>query len=260
MPTKKLKKFLLITGLFFIIIHLYLYTACAFEFNVGETLTYYIYAGGLKVGYQIIEVKGIKKINGKKVVELRGHSKSAPFVSLLYRLNDKWRVLIDAETLKPIRIEKDMVEGKKTGFIIYEIDQENLRVIMTDVTNNRVKELRAKNPVYDFISMVYKFRRDALLYSDIGKRITFDFLEANKTRTVSFINMGEIAIQNPLKSKKKGNKTVRATIYKQTKKPGIIFYVDSNEGHIPLKMEVKARLANALKIQIEVELKNYRPH
>ena len=231
-----------------------------YEFKVGETLTYNIYAAGLKVGYQIIEVKGIKNINGRKVIELKGHSKSAPFVSLLYRLNDKWRILVDAESLKPIRIEKDMVEGKKSGFIIYEIDQENLKVIMTDVTNNRVKEIKAKNPVFDFISMVYKFRRDAALYSDIGKRITFDFLEPEKTRTVSFINVGESLIPNPISSKNKRNRTVRTIVYKQTKKPWIIFYVDSNEGHLPLKMEVEAKLANALKIQIEVELKKYKPH
>jgi len=222
---------------------------------VGEKLKYTIYAAGIKVGYQLIEVKDVKKINGREVYILRGHSKTTPLVSLLYRLNDRWEVTMDKENLLPLRIEKDMLEGKDKGFIVYDINQNNLTVTIHNVEKSRIKTVNAKNPIFDFISMVYHFRSVASTYKNEGDKITFDFLEPYSVRTVTFINMGN----TNLDIKKLSSAPFITCRYKQTQNPGIEFFVNNKDSYLPLKMKVNAKLANKLRIKIEVFLEEYKP-
>jgi len=224
-------------------------------FSVGEKLKYNIYAAGIRVGYQLIELKDIKKLNGREVYVLRGHSKTTPLVSLLYRLNDRWEILMDKEKLVPLRIEKDMVEGREKGFIVYEINQNDLTVTIHNIDKSRIKTVNAENPIFDFISMVYHFRSVAPVYNKEGDKITFDFLEPKTVRTVTFMNMGS----SSLEIKQLSSKPFITSRYKQTQSPGIEFFVHSSDSFLPLKMEVEAKLARKLRIKIEVLLEEYRP-
>ena len=69
------------------------------SFAIGEKIRYSIYAAGWRVGYQTIELDSIQKLNDVDVYLLKGLSKTAVFVSIFYRLNDKWSVFIDKNSL-----------------------------------------------------------------------------------------------------------------------------------------------------------------
>ncbi|MFW6138765.1 MAG: DUF3108 domain-containing protein [Spirochaetota bacterium] len=226
----------------------------AAHFQVGEKLKYAIYAAGIKVGYQLIELEDIETYNGMEVFKLNGHSKTSFLVSLAYRLNDKWEIILDRDTLQPIRIEKDMVEGTEKGFVVYQIDQKNRQVVINYTKKDDTKYLAAENDVYDFISMVYKFRSMATDYSHYGDEITFDFLEPDSLRTVTFVNKGLERIEVPKLSR---NRKYTVYRYRQVQKPHIEFFVSNDKTGIPLKMKVNARLTKRLSIKIEVFLDEY---
>ncbi len=227
------------------------------QFTVGEKLKYSIYAGGIKVGYQTIEVSSVDRLRNRDVFVITGRSWTSAFVSIFYRLDDNWKIYIDTKTLLPLRVEKDMMEGGKEGMFIYDLDQAHRSVVIRDVTNNStIKTVKADNDVFDFVSMVYFFREHAASFADTGDKLVFDFLEPKRVRTVSFKNEGTEDIIMPKISRSKAIPTKK---YKQIGDAGIEFFVSDDNLYLPLKMAVNAKLPRKLRIKINVYLEKYAP-
>ncbi len=223
------------------------------SFSVGEKLKFKIYAGGVYVGYQTLELKAEQKINGVETYVLQGQSKTAGFVSIFYRLNDKWTIYIDKNTYLPVRIEKEFVEGKNEGFYIYDIKQNENLVILHNKDTGKEKHIQSKNHVFDLFSLIYFFRNNPAV---INETYTFDFLEPRSVRTVHFADEGETEIKIPRISSKT---LISVRKIKQVGGLGIRIFVGEDDLKLPLKMIVPAKLKNKKKMDIVFILAKYSP-
>lgn len=240
-------------GIFFLIYSITWAENTKPPFSVGERLRYFIYAAKLYVGYQTIELESVEKINNIDVYKLKGNSRSAFLVSIIYRLDDKWTIFIDKSTLLPIRVEKDMVEGRSRGYFIYDIDQENNTVIIQDKTGGKREVVNSQNLVFDLFSLLYFFRSNPSLFEET---FTFDFLESHNVHTVHFQDEGEVEIIIPRISKKR---EVIARKLKQVGGIGIEIYVSNDELRLPLKLVSPAILPGDKRLMIELYIDRYAP-
>jgi hypothetical protein len=222
-------------------------------FSVGEKLKFKIYAAGIYVGYQTIELSAEQKINGGETYVLKGLSKTAGFVSIFYRLNDKWTIYIDKNTYLPIRIEKEFVEGKSEGFYIYEIKQNDNLVILHNKETGEDKHIQSTNYVFDLFSLIYFFRNNPAV---INETYTFDFLEPRRVRTVQFEDKGETEISIPRIS---SNTKISVREIKQVGGLGIRIYVSEDDLKLPLKMVTPAKLRKNKRLDVVFSLDRYSP-
>ena len=93
-------------------------------FGVGEKIGYQLHAKGLYLGDQTVELESIDQLDGRDVYKLRGFTMSSRFMNLFFPVDDKWLVYIDRLKLMPLKLEKDMLEGKNQAFLIYYINQD----------------------------------------------------------------------------------------------------------------------------------------
>lgn len=224
-------------------------------FSLGEKLRYGIYAAGLRVGSQTIELQSVQKLNGTDVYLLKGLSRTSPFVSIFYRLNDDWSIFIDKNTLLPLRVEKDWKEGPDEGYYTYDIDQANDTVIHHNVIKGNTKTLNSENDVFDLFSLIYFYRYNPHLFDTT---YTFDFLEIKSVRTVHFQNEGEVELAIPKISRKK-DITITAYKLKQVGGIGIEIYIANDNLRLPLKMVVPSKLPKGKKLNVEFYIDKFSP-
>ena len=242
----------------FFVIHIFIVSS-AFAadknraFSIGEKLKYNIYASGFYVGYQTIELKDGYAIDGVETYLLEGLSKTAAYVNIFYKIDNKWVIYIDKNTYIPIRIEKDFVEGKKEGYYIYHIKQKEKLVILHNVEKGVQKTIQTENRVFDLFSLIYFFRNNSAVIEDI---YTFDFLEPKSVRTVHFKNEGETKISIPRISSDNSIPVQKIT---QIGGLGICIYVGTDDLKLPLKMIVPAKLKGKRKVDVEFILDKYSP-
>ncbi len=222
-------------------------------FSVGERLRFFIYASKLYVGYQTVELVGVEELDGIEVYKIEGVSRSSFLLSIIYRLDDKWTVYIDTKTLLPVRVEKDMKEGRTTGFFVYDIDQNNGTVKIHDRTNNSTKKVSAENLIFDLFGLLYYYRANPEPFRD---RFTFDFLEPHAIHPVEFKDVGDEQIIIPRISKKR---TVSTNKLQQVGGIGIEIFVSNDELRVPLKMTVPSILPGDKKLLIEFYIDRFSP-
>ncbi len=222
-------------------------------FSPGEKLQYSIHAASFYVGKQIIELDKTDRYGAVEVYRLNGHSRTSPFISIFYRLDDKWLVFMDRDTLLPLRVEKDMVEGKSQGYITYTIDQAAGSVLIESADGKTKKIVTADNRVLDLFSLIYYYRKDPALFDTL---FTFDFLEAKNVQTVQFQNAGDAEIIVPKISK---IDTVQAVKLQQVGGIGIEIYVGRDALRLPLKLVVPSKLPRKKRMIIEFNLEKYAP-
>ncbi len=222
-------------------------------FRVGEKLRYSIYALGIRVGYQTMEFSEIGELNGSEVYILKGLSTSAGFLSIFYRLNDKWNIFMEKESFIPVRVEKDWQEGKDEGYYLYEIDQRSRKVTLHNVSGGSVKVIDSENTVFDLFSLVYYYRKYVEAFDDV---FTFDFLESRSVQTVSFQNEGTVRVTVPRISK---NRSIRATKLQQIGGVGIEIYIADDNLRLPLKIVAPSKLPKDKVLDVIFYLDRYYP-
>ncbi len=224
-------------------------------FSIGEEIRYAIYAAGWRVGYQTIELDSIQKLDEVDVYLLKGLSRTTVFLSIFYRLNDKWNVFIEKSSLLPLRVEKDWQEGKGEGYYIYEINQQDRVVILHNVSKGNTKTMNPEHYVFDLFSLIYFYRNNP---HHFDSSYTFDFLEPKSVRTVHFQNEGEEEIEIP-KIMRRENVTLTAQKLKQIGGIGIEIYVATDDLRLPLKMVVPSKLPKGKKLDIEFYIDKFTP-
>lgn len=222
-------------------------------FSIGEQLRYSIYALGVKVGYQTLELSAEGELNGSEMYILKGLSKSAGFLSIFYRLNDNWNIFMEKDSFLPVRVEKDWQEGRDEGYYRYEIDQQSRKVTLYNVSGGTVKSIDSKNFVFDLFSLVYFYRKNTEAFDDV---FTFDFLEARSVQTVSFQNEGTVRVTVPRISEKR---SIRAKKLQQIGGVGIEIYMADDNLKLPLKIVAPSKLPKDKVLDIVFYLDRYYP-
>jgi hypothetical protein len=222
-------------------------------FSVGERLRFFIYASKLYVGYQTVDFVGVEEFEGSEVYKICGISRSSFLLSIIYRLDDKWTVFIDKDTLLPVRVEKDMTEGRDTGFFVYDINQEESTVKIHDRTNNKTEVVSSENLIFDLFSLIYYYRGNPAPFES---KFTFDFLEPHALHPVEFVDRGVEQIIIPRISKKR---TVSARKLQQIGGIGIEIFVSDDDLRVPLKMIVPSILPGNRKLLIEFYIDRFAP-
>ena len=222
-------------------------------FTVGEKLGYQLHARGLYMGTQTMELEAVTQFKERDVYVLRGLSSSSRFMSMFFPVNDKWLVYIDRQNLVPLRLEKDMHEGKKKAFLVYHIDQENKRVVFENETTGSRDEKEGVHQVFDLFTVTYFYRQFPEQFDDV---FTFEFLEERNIKTVQFRNEGKVMVKViTISSKKK----IPAYKIKQVGGIGIEIYMSTDELRLPLKIVTPARLKKGRKLNVEMNLDKYSP-
>ncbi|MFW6180243.1 MAG: DUF3108 domain-containing protein [Spirochaetota bacterium] len=229
------------------------YVAAAHPFSAGEKLQYGILAAGFPVGKQTIELSGTGDFLGQPVYNLYGRSRTSGLLSIFYRLDDKWHVFMDRDSILPVRVEKDMKEGQKEGYYVYDIDQADRRVIIHNLKDNNIKTVQAENTVFDLFSLIYFYRKDPSVFD---REFTFDFLEPNDVHTVHFRNEGLTEIKIDRISRYDEIPCIKL---QQIGGVGIEIYVGSDELRLPLKLVVPSKLPRDRELIVEFVLEKYAP-
>ena len=222
-------------------------------FGVGEKIGYQLHAKGLYLGDQTVELESIDQLDGRDVYKLRGFTMSSRFMNLFFPVDDKWLVYIDRLKLMPLKLEKDMLEGKNQAFLIYYINQDEKRVVFENATTGNIEEKEGKHHVFDLFTMIYYYRQNPQAFDE---GYTFEFLEEKGLLTVQFKNEGETRIKViPISNRKK----IPAYKLMQVGGIGIEIYVSTDELRIPLKVVSPVRMKKERKFNIEMNLNKYKP-
>ena len=222
-------------------------------FSGGEKIEYKIYASGFSVGYQTIEVVGIDRVNGKDVWVIKGRSKTTPLLSLFYRLDDRWVVYIDKDTLLPLIVKKNVLEGRRKDYLIYNIKQNQKLVIISDKSGKKIKEIKYKNKLFDLFSLIYYFRAKP---ESFKSDFIFDFLEEKSVRTVHFKRDKDLNIIIPTISRRNPVKAISIT---QIGGIGINIIVGRDKIRLPLKMVVPSRLPGNKRLNVIFSIHRFTP-
>jgi hypothetical protein len=220
---------------------------------VGEKIGYQVNAANLYLGNQVVELREIDRFDGREVYQLHGLTTASKFMNLFYKVDDKWLVFIDRERLIPLRLEKDMLEGKREAYLVYHIDQDGRRVVFENASSGSVKEKESQHLVFDVFTLAYYYRQFPERFDGV---FTFDFLEEGGLQTVQFQNEGEVEIRViPMA----GTKKIRAYKMRQIGGIGIEIYVSTDELRLPLKIVTPAKLKRGRTLNVEMNLEKYRP-
>jgi hypothetical protein len=222
-------------------------------FSVGEKIGYQVNAANLYLGNHIVELRAIDRLDGREVYKLHGLTTASKFMNLFYKVDDKWLVFIDRARLIPLRLEKDMLEGKREAYLVYHIDQDGRHVVFENRSSGEVKEKESQHLVFDVFTLAYYYRQFPEQFDGM---FTFDFLEEGGLQTVQFRNEGEVDIRViPMA----GTKKLRAYKMKQVGGIGIEIYVSTDELRLPLKIVTPAKLKRGRTLNVEMNLEKYRP-
>ena len=125
---------------------------------MGERLGFHGRWLTIPVGYGWIEVKELTAIEGRPAyhIEVQGHTNDV--LSTFYPIHDVIHSYLDAETLKPLRFEKDQREGHYRAHEVVTFDHERRLATYHSLLNNSTKEIALPEAFEDLISALFWFR------------------------------------------------------------------------------------------------------
>ena len=126
--------------------------------RVGERLSFHGRWLGIPVGKGWIEVKSLTELNGRAVYLIEAEGRSNDFLSTFYPIHDVLRSYLDAETLRPVQVEKSQREGRYRAEEIVTFDYERLIATYRSLLNGSVKEVPVPPDVHDLMSAFYWLR------------------------------------------------------------------------------------------------------
>ncbi len=154
-----------------------------YPLSVGER---YVYRGGwsvFSVGTAVVEILPMVQVNGKSSYHIYVEARTNDFFSAIYNAEQIVEVFIDAETLRPYKME---LKGRETKFLRHHIsifDYEKGRAYYWKKTVRIGKEKEPgireisydlKPGLFDALTPIFRFRA---IEPKIGKKINFQVLE-----------------------------------------------------------------------------------
>ena len=126
--------------------------------TVGERLKFHGRWFGVPVGSGWIEVKEMVDLEGRQAyhIEAQGHTNEV--LSAFYPIHDVMHSYLDAETLQPLRFEKDQREGGYRAWEVVTFDQQRHVATYRSLLNQSVKDIPLPDAFQDLISALYWFR------------------------------------------------------------------------------------------------------
>ena len=136
--------------------------AIPLKLRVGERLAFHGRWLTIPVGYGWIEVKELTTIEGRPAyhIEVQGHTNDV--LSTFYPIHDVIHSYLDAETLKPLRFEKDQREGHYRAQETVTFDHERRLATYHSLLNKSTKEVPLPDAFEDLISALFWFRTQPL--------------------------------------------------------------------------------------------------
>ena len=130
--------------------------------RIGERLAFHGRWLGIPVGYGWIEVKELVTLEGRQAIhfEAQGHTNEA--LSKFYPIHDVIHSYVDAQTLQPLRFEKDQREGHYRAHEVVTFDPQHALGTYRSLLNGSVKEIALPETFQDLISALYWFRTQPL--------------------------------------------------------------------------------------------------
>ena len=135
-----------------------------------EKLTFRIRWLGLHVGDVTLEIKGIQNINGRSAYVLEAAFKSNVFLSVIYKINDRFVSYMDVEKLCSLRHEVYRREGFYKKDAVTDFDHENKKAHFKNFLDKSEKNFDIPAGVQDTLSACYYFM---LLPLKEGDRIEY---------------------------------------------------------------------------------------
>lgn len=218
-------------------------------FHTGERVEYAILAAGFRVGTQTIEFMSDPGCGGYL---LRGSSRTTPFMSLFYKLDDKWFVSLDRETLLPDTIEKHVTEGERVARLLYRVDRAGGKVMLENADTGEGRTIAFEHDVFDLFSVIYHLRYYPRL---LEGGFTFDFLEEKRVKTVILEDTGESRVSIPSLMGGAPVPVQRLVVENE----GIEIFISRDNLRLPLKLTVKALLPGNKTTLIEFLIRGYDP-
>jgi len=135
------------------------------EIPLGEELLYHVSWFGIPIGTGEI---GIKRCDEGREYCIESVAKDNEFLSAFYPVIDILRSRMDPETLRSLRFEKDLKEGRYRAHERMVFDYEENIGHYESFTNGSKKTMDVPGPIHDILTAFYWIRRQPL---EVGKRL-----------------------------------------------------------------------------------------
>ena len=205
----------------------------AYSFEVGEELIYDVKALGVKAGVQKIRFARIVDYKGQKAYQLMSETGSTSFFSLFYKVCNKLKSKVSAETLLPFYFEKDTFEGGRKEHLKVEFDQKNLLAKVTKMDKDKVKEISLPAPTFDILSLIYFLRTKPLELGDTFQVILLTKDKPIKT-TIEVVKTEEI--------KTRLGKFKTSMVRRRDNGETVAFWFSRDSRRIPVKIEFQTQI------------------
>ena len=142
-------------------------------FKVGETLNYKASFSGIDAATGRLQVLGIETINDVSTYHVRFSANTHGFANFLFPIRDVIDLWLDENSLAPVRVKKDISEGKYKKKSESDLFQDQGFAIVRDDTITIGMETHSPYSLFYFFRNKDLSKIDGQIFSTIeGKRIT----------------------------------------------------------------------------------------
>ncbi|OGS45978.1 MAG: hypothetical protein A2539_06595 [Elusimicrobia bacterium RIFOXYD2_FULL_34_15] len=206
---------------------------------VGEKLVFEVSWQFVKVGYGLLEVKGIEDYEGKKAYHIYSEAKSVPFFDVFYKVRDMNEAWIDVNSFHSLAFLQKIKEGRYKRERMTKYDQKK-----HIGTNNKGETFNIFDNALDVLSAFYWVRLQKL---EPGKALKVN-VNSHKKNYIMYIN---IYGRETINVNNKEYKTIVVEPILQDQgifmqKGTIKIWLTDDEKHIPVKMKSGVSVGNII--------------
>lgn len=204
---------------------------------VGERLNFEGRYFGIPVGSGWIAVTALTTLNGRAAYQIDAAGQSNDFLSTFYPIRDEIHSYLDAETLQPLRFEKNQREGGYRAHEVVTFDYERRTATYTSLLNHAVKEIPLPDPVQDIVSAFYWLRRQPV---EAGTPIVVDIYSDEKIYRTEMLPLKTLMLELLWRGTFPAIMVEPKAAFKGilVQRGRLVAYVTADERRIPLLVQV----------------------
>lgn len=127
------------------------------SFNTGEWFKFRIHYGMFTASYATLEVKDAT-VDTIPVHHIVGLGKSSGFLSLFFKVDDRYETYIDKNEVRPYRFVRKINEGGHTKDVEINFDHQSKQALVHDKKHSTKETLSTIDNVQDMMSAFYYLR------------------------------------------------------------------------------------------------------